>query len=268
MDARLGDDGSVSKVVSVARNRLNSLRRVTDLFLTGRSVKVGESDEGPIYVWVAKPNTFEQGEARGDASTAATMKRYLLQADSALMSALDIEFDEADVEDIAEAIAAAKESLFFNQADQDIRADEAWNDRVQILDRYSLISENAPEEEREAFEKIQQEYLGEIGELVSKRQRETVADLLGLNRDALREKYRDIYLERHTIKAYLDAKTHTELYFALRECLSRDGVDHERCTHPRLLDSRDQASDLPDELVDILVNEIASMEIRADKAGN
>ena len=252
----------------MARNKLNSLRRVTDLFLTGRAVKVGEGNDGPIYVWVAKPNTFEQGEARGDASTAATMKRYMLQADEALMAALDLEFYESGPEEVAEAIAESKEALFFNQSDQDLRADEEWDDRIQLLDRYELISENAPADERDAFEKIQQEYLGELGELVMKRKREMVADLLDLGQEELRKKYQEIYLERHTIKAYLDAKSHTEMYFALRECLSRDGSDHERCTHPRLLDSRDQAGDLPDELAAILAQEIAALEIRADKAGN
>ena len=54
----------------MARNRARALRRVTDLFVRGKAVRAFEStstSEDDVWIWVAKPNTFERAEAIKDA---------------------------------------------------------------------------------------------------------------------------------------------------------------------------------------------------------
>ena len=255
----------------MARNRARALRRVTDLFVRGKAVRAFEStstSEDDVWIWVAKPNTFERAEAIKDAQHAAALKRYQILGDPDEVAILEHEFAEAGRESIAEQIARSQESLFLYLADKDLRAEESWAERLLIIDRAKRIPDDAPEEDLEAVGKIQADYLQEVGKRSSERMAEKVAELMDLPVEKLLEKYKEAYVAARTSDSYLGAKRDTEIMYALRDCQSTDGENHDLCVHSRLLDTHEDVHDLDDELIAIVAKTLDQMEMTELQSGN
>jgi hypothetical protein len=59
---------------------MDRLRRVTDLFVEGRTLYLGNDDENkPVLVWVNKLNSFEVEESRRDAVSARGLRLLELE---------------------------------------------------------------------------------------------------------------------------------------------------------------------------------------------
>ena len=74
-----------------------------------------------------------------------------------------------------------------------------------------------------------------------------------------------------SFEAFSTEYTVTEIFYALRDCQateSGNGWNHERCTHARLCQSREEVHDLPDELVSMVNRALADMAMSAEDAGN
>jgi len=251
------------------------LRRVTDLFTSGRELVIGEDDQGePVLIWLAKLNTFQRGECHRDGEAAQARRVAALGEDSDEIRAANTQFEVASDEEIFDFILANQGGSFYLKAQDDVRAEEGWREKITLLERDASLEEGgspATDEEREAITKVQLEYLDAIEAARQRRWDDAKKDLADLDRDELHRRYLDTARSNMAEAAFWQEFRRTELYLSVRDCTatrSSDGYDHSSCTHARLLVSRAGVNDIPQELLDRIRQGLSDLNATPTEAGN
>lgn len=233
-----------------------ALRRITELFIEGTECVLDENE--PVLVWVNKLNPFEIDEARKDGQSARTRFTLALEDPRSEESQLfDLQASRVEDEAIVLGLAASKRNEDMVAANEDLRADPEWADKVNLLDRADeQIGTRPPgDPERDTVDRVMAEYWAELDERVEAKRAERVADFKSLPREELRAKYRKEWIEQRGNDAFLMEFRITELFFCLRECKATARDDngrwqHTLCDHrQKLLDDRAQVRSLPEGLV-------------------
>ena len=236
---------------------------ITDLFTRGTTIKLADGR----YAWVMKPTAFHRGEAQRDARRAVILSRSALKADIQEMSALHSQLEMSDPADVAHALAEEKRAQYLSEADDDLRAEKDWAERFEVIDRVQISTdEDAEPDEQEML--ILEEYELELTKRSVDLHNAYVRELLDLSQDELFEVVEEAFLQRHSLTAYLDARTRTEVYYALRKCVSADGEDHSQCDHRKALPNKGAVEDLADEVNRLVQAALRDLEISDKTAGN
>ena len=263
--------------MSTSRRPEDRLRRVTDLFVRGKEIYLGDDETGtPILVWVSKPNQFERSEARKDGLFGKQKRLMMLALDSEECLAVRDEGEQLSDEELVEALLSPKQSELILLARDDVEADENWHDRLELLERWnSLTQEQGSEvspEENERFIEISTQYIDAINEAMKVRARDFRQELASEPRDDLIDKYVETYRQNQALAAFQTEAQLTELYFALRDCEATerlgDGWDHSKCKHPRLAPSRADVRNLGDVLLDRARSVLIEISVSEREAGN
>jgi len=256
------------------------LRRVTDLFTSGRELLLsGADDDGqPILVWLAKLNTFQRGECHRDGEAAQARRVAALGEDSDEIRAAITQFEVAPDEEIFDFLLISQGGAFYIKAQEDVRAEEGWRDKIALLERDAALEEGgspASTEEREAITKVQVEYLEAIEAARQTRYDDAKKDLADLDRDELRRRYLDTVRANMAENVYWAEYRRTEVYLSVRDCSAttstasgESGYDHSACTHLKLLASRAGVNDIPQELLDRIRQGLGDLNATPTEAGN
>lgn len=255
---------------------LDRVKRLTDLFLEGTEVYLGDDDEGaPVVVWVNKLNSFEDDECRRDGIAARAERQMELsrpenpEAQSSRMAATRLEDDE-----MVSRIVEQRFDEDYLAAMDDAEMDEDWREKLEYLRRGEQILDDADanEKRRQQYQETSEAWFNYVRALTQKRQDARRDQLAGLDREELIDKLMEEIRNRAAAMAFMEERRVTELYFAVRDCkATRVGHawDHENCDHrQRLLPSRQAVRELPEVVIDKLVAGLNSITVDRRTAGN
>lgn len=253
------------------------LRRVTDLFIRGQEVEVAPG----VAVWVNKPNSFERDEADKDGRTGRQRRLLPLREPQ----------DPEDRSDELQLAYAATESLSTDElvtgavsqnrsreyllALDDIRADEAWAEDMVLLERADALQADGSqmsEAEAEAMIELNAKYMNEIDKRFTDRMTVLEDEIRAEPREKLIQLYLETWRQTVGLEAYELERWKTQMYYAVRECdAPKDGNgrwDHTKCRHLRLLESRREVNDLPDDFITLVDPVLQNLLVPPRDAGN
>ncbi len=250
------------------------LHRVTDLFVTGREL-VLQAGPDPVLLWINKLNSFQRGDAQRDGAAAQARRMAALTEDSDEIQAALVRLDDLDRDEVIGFLVRQYDDEDFLAAVDDVRADESWTEKLEIVDRaQALEDEGSPptDEERQAVLTINQDYLTAVQEARERRVEERRTDYAEVPIEELRKEYVEAYKKRISMATFMVEYEKTQVYYATRDCEAKareDGTwDHAGCTHKPLLPGRAAVAEMPEELFQQIRQVLADMTMPPATAGN
>jgi hypothetical protein len=255
------------------------LKRITDLFIEGRVAEFGIDPDGvPVLVWVNKPNSFEEEEARRDGLAARTEHLLELKDDTHpdIVNARS-QLHDRDIAALIEARVNQKYDEDFVGALNELESDKEWTERLEYLRRFADLLNDAavPEDDprRARYAEVTREYQAAMTAVTKRLQDERRKDLADVSRDELVEDYLNDFREREAFSRFLAEKRITEIFYALRDCQGTKkptgGWDHSNCEHRnRLLVSRSDVRSLPQGVIETAISVLEGMTATPRESGN
>jgi hypothetical protein len=254
----------------VALNRA-SYRRVPDLYVVGG---VLELLDGSV-MWLQIMNPFEREEAQHDAAVVRSRLMLALKdsADSdemAQVRSMYIDLGRDGV--IAQLLESKKVELFIEVMD-DMRTEDDWRERIEILQRNDDISTLPTEMEQNYLIEMQQAYALEVAKRLESAVMVDSEILEETSEESLYEQYRDWYLEQRGGTLGMGEYRLTEMWYACRACVASktDGEwDHSGCEghQIRVFESKDDVKHLPEKLQAVIVARLMELEMTEREAKN
>lgn len=251
------------------------LHRVTDLFSSGRELVLGQADGEPILVWIAKLNTFQRADAQRDAGAARARRIAGLIEDSDEMQALRVQLAGKTREEKIEFILQPKDNQAFLLANDDIRAEPDWRERIEMLERAETLDSdgNPPtDNERDALAAARREFFDAVSAAHKKRMDDFREDYRGVDEADLDTEYLETARSNLGSNAFFEEYRRSEIYYAARDCTAKSlpngRWDHTACTHLRLLPNKAAVNDLPEELIERIRTAIEALTMAPSDAGN
>lgn len=249
---------------------LADLKRVTDLFVEGTEVPFDEHADPPVLMWVNKMNSFQREECQRD-GLAARSRMVIATKESGSVDYLRFEaaLSELDDEGLRTSVVDQDNNSRFLDAMDELKADPDWKERLEAATR---ITPDMDETERQVVIKLNEEYADELQKRIDARRETRRFELMGLDTQSLREKYRTSWLESHGSVAFQREYTKTHLYYALRPCAGTKAVaggwDHSQCDNhmQRALDDREEVAALPPTVFDRLIAAAREVEVPGREA--
>lgn len=258
------------------------LRRVTDLFVEGTEMYLGDDDQGvPVVVWVNKLNSFEVEESRKDAVAARGLRLMELEKDDnperqAMMS----QVNRWDTDRLRQARVDQQSDELYMSAINDLEADEGWGDKIATLRRLPTLLKDegaARDDKRWAqFDELNQEYLQTLQDRLAQLQAEKKREFEDLDRSTLVDAFMEAWANRLSLDEFMQEKRRTELFFALRDCKATrvkfeagERWDHAGCDHTvRLIESRASVGSLPEGVIEKAMDVMDGVTVPQREAGN
>lgn len=248
----------------------DKLRRITELFERGDLVEIGKRDDGtPEFIWVQKLNSFEYDEATKDGRYARGLRMEALKRDEKEQAVLNDLVGAFSDEELVQLVLDERAPEMMQRANAEVRSLEGWQDRLAVLDRQQLGT--ASSEEAEALEALNREFGAEVRKVYERMVAQERTDMLAQAREEREVAWRDAYYQRAAATEFMSGFRQTEVFYALRD-VEVELVDGEwqpkaGVPKPRLLSDRDEVRDLPDGLLD-LVLEALQRQMTQEQAGN
>ena len=255
------------------------LRRITDLFVEGTEVYLGDDKDGnPVLIWVNKLNSFEVEEARRDGSS----RRGLRLAELAQPSAPERQSLIAEVamwpdDKLRERWVGQKVEELYIDVVNDIEAEEEWRENLDVMRRLpTLLAEAnaAPDDpRRQQLMELQEAYFTAIRERQEVKQREQLREAEALSRDKLEESFFEQWRQRITLDEFMEERRVTELFYALRDCqatrVDPTTWDHSNCNHTeKMLANRGLVRGLPEAVLAKCIDALEGVTVPQRAAGN
>lgn len=264
---------------------VDRLRRVTDLFVEGKTLFLGLEDDGkPVTVWVNKLNSFEMEESRRDAVTARGLRLLeLVKTDNPERQALMARVERWSDEELVRHRVDQQGDEIYLDVINDLESDKDWAEKIAIMRRLPTLLDDsgAPEndERRKQLTDLNQEYMKALGDRLEKATNDKAVDLAKLSREHLVEDFMESWRSRLSLDEFMQEKRATELYAAMRECQAemlpgafRDDEgrwNHAKCDHRiRLLEARAAVKLLPEPLLEKVINTLDDITTPDREAGN
>lgn len=261
--------------------KLERIKRITDLFVEGTEVKLGEDEAGtPVVVWVNKVNSFELEESRRDGLAARAEKiMELKDPQSPERKILEVQADSLSRDDMITATANRKYDEDYLHAMNDVESDPEWRDRLLFLQRMDELHDDAgikdDDERRKRHADLQTNYFNALREAANKRQEDRKQELADLDDDELRERFIEWTVEQTSMTSYMAEMRVTQLFYAVRDCqaipdeegrFSKDS--HKGCTHERMLSERHEVNTLPEEVLSAVADALNRVTVDQRTSGN
>lgn len=257
---------------------IGRLRRVTDLFIEGEEVFLG-NDAGnvPVVIWVNKLNSFEIEEARRDGIVQRGLKmRDLADPDSPERAAFDAEVRLMNDERLQQAWVNHHVEEMYLDVVNEIETSEEWRTKVEEMRRLPelLTDAGAPQTDPrwKQVEELQIAYMEAIRAGQEKAQKDSLREAQDFARDDLEASYFEKWRERQTLDIFMEERRITEIYVSARECDATrdgDGWDHRACDHgKRLLPHRSMVKSLPPQIIEKIIDVLDDITTPQREAGN
>lgn len=244
------------------------LKRLTDLFQFGRTVHLGEDENGdPVVVWLQKLNASQRQECISDGQFASGKVQLGLTEESDKIALLRTQLATSSEEEKISFIIGPELPDAYRGAYDDVHAMEYWQENLHLIDRGPLTEdgEDLNEEETEEFARLNARYSSDLENALERRVDDVRQEWKGRPDDELDEAFLEAFRRSQGSEAFQEAFRWTQLYFSVRDChaVSRENGrwDHEKCAHSRLFDSRQDVKDsLPQEVIDLLLREYEEID--------
>lgn len=242
-------------------------RRLTDLFVQGRAVKLPDD----THLWVQVINAYERDECINDAQVARARLVLALKENGSERIKVEARLTEKGRDVLISDLADVKTEAKYAEIVNEIEADPEWREKVNILRRHN------PDESATAITEDEVALVASLGEAwlteINKRvadERDWQLQYYGhVDDEALLEDYLEAWLDRRGSEVANAEYSLTELWYATRYCDAApdaDGnLDHARCAgHPnRVFPTKADARAMPDSLKGILANALAEVGMNA-----
>ena len=263
---------------------IDRLRRVTDLFIEGETLYMGMDDDGqPVTLWVNKLNSFEVEESRRDGMAARGLRLMELQADNSteFLAAQHLVKRWSDEELFTVRVSQLADDLYLDVMN-DLEADDEWSEKIQLLRRMPqmLEDEKAPEDDprRKQLHELNVGYLEQIRNRQEASQKKAFKEVGKQGRENVERDYFEAWRNRTSLDEYMETRRMSEMFFSLRDCSAQEGEgstaesrrwNHSACSHGRrLLESRSQVRELPEEVITRVVDALDGIVVSERAAGN
>lgn len=199
--------------------------RLEALFRRGKTI---DFPDGTL-MWVQVMNPLEADNAREEASTArARIVLALKEIGSDEQAKSLYEFSQLPPNAAVDAIVNAQQTRWLAQADDKVRDDPEWKERLEIFDRHDALGGRPPEDaERKLLEKITSDYLTEIYRRVGEDADFERQRLTGAPVEEVRERWLELYRERRGEQAAFMEQQITAAWYGARMCEARKPADGE-----------------------------------------
>jgi hypothetical protein len=255
------------------------LKRITDLFTEGDTCFLGDDENAkPVCIWVNKPNSLEEEEARMDAQSTRTQLLLAMSDPShpEIQNANMILSEWTD-EELFQAATNQKYEENITLAVHDIEADEEWNEKLEYIRRQPELLDDAkvPDDDprRVQLAEYNTEYLNKVQELLAVRNDKTMKEVKEAGREKAEEDFMKTYKDKLSIDSYVMESKMTKLFYAMRECeAQRKGEgewDHSKCNHSnRLVEHRGEIRELPEHVLNLVIQTFDNLAVGAKNLGN
>lgn len=255
------------------------LRRITDLFVEGTEVNLGDDPQGnPVLIWVNKLNSFEVEEARRDGAARRGLRLAALADESAVeRQAIAAEVALWNDEQLQTAWVNQKVEEFYLDAINDIETEEEWREKLVTLRRLPTLLQDAAAQSddprRDELIALQESYYREIADRQQSKQKQAMRDAKDMPRKDLERDFFEQWRQRVTLDEFMEERRITELFYALRACegtrVGPNQFDHENCNHAqRALSDRGQVRHLPEQVLMKCMDALDEVTVPQREAGN
>lgn len=255
------------------------LRRVTDLFIEGEEIFLGNDESGEaVVVWVNKLNTFEIEEARRDGIVQRGLKmRDLADPDNPERAAFDAEVQLMNDEKLRQAWVNHHVEEMYLDVVNEIETTEEWRSKVEEMRRMPTLLRDAGAADDDPrwkqLEEIQIAYMEAIRVGQEKAQKDGLKEAEEFSREDLEASYFEKWRERQTLDLFMEERRITEIYVAARECEAKGkpggSWDHKGCDHSkRLLPQRSLVKSLPPQVIGRIIDVLDNLTTPQREAGN
>jgi hypothetical protein len=249
---------------------LSRLRRVTDLFVKGKEVRLPDGS----YLYVRALNSFERAEALSAAQSAKARFAMALEDGGEELDKIRARLVEVGREEFCTQLASARALQGSGKFIAAIEADAEWAERLEILRRSDAGDDATPltPEEIALIAKIGSDFVAEAQRRQDDEQAFQIKTLEGATDDDLVDEYKKTWLEQRG-NAIANAEYRlTEVWYSARLCAAlatalpgepAGVLDHGACGGhaERLFDSRAEVREAPDDLVDLLSGALAEIDM-------
>lgn len=253
-------------------NRIQHLFRRGDVVvLEAENPETGEVEKIPVYV--AKLNAFEKDEAIKDGRSARARRIISFDRDEDEQLQITALLSSMTDADITEDLMRRKAGELLSKAEEQVRADPSWRERLEAIDRAAIAEDGATAEpERNLLATLIDEYQQAIEKGHQVLLRQLKRDLDGTPREEREQDYRRLWRDMLGATAFYENRRQTEVWYALRECevaLDPDGEPDLKTLKvgDRICPTRANVNDLPDEIVTKVLRALDG-EMTPKDAGN
>lgn len=214
-----------------------SLAKLTTLFQEGTEVVLSppQDPSTTIVVWVAKLNAFEEEEANQEARVArARRMNSHRELGTPEYQVLQERRNTATSLEMIEQILVTREPRMFSKALAELRSDEDWTERMEVIE-FSDVSTLSGEE----LELVHRYERDMRSELVTRQLRlvdDLRHELSEMPMEDLRDHFCDEWLEQRGFDTFNDERACQQLYISMRTCVATPPAegsswDHSGCDH-------------------------------------
>lgn len=239
-------------------------RRLTDLYTVGKTLELRDG----TVMWLQVMNPFERDEATHDASVARSRIMLALKEtpDSDESKALRAMWVDTGRDGAIDVLIEAKKIEIFLEVMDEMKTDDEWREKVEMLQRVEDLSTVASETEREYIMAVQEQFALELARRLESATLVEKDILSEMSDEQVYDRYKEWWIEQRGGSIALAEYRLTEIWYAARACVAvRDGDDwdHSGCDgHTvRVFESKDDVKHLPEGLQKYLVEELAELEI-------
>lgn len=256
------------------------LRRITDLFMEGTTLRLGSDESGEIVVFVKKLNDFEVEEARRDGVAQRGLRMMALADENGPeLKAQRHLLSRMDDERLREARLGQRGDEVYLGAVNDLEAQEGWAEKVELMRRLPslLADQDAAHDDprRKQLTDLNADYLDALRACVDERNKGVRSELRADSRETLEIDYLEAWRQRESLDTFIAERRTTEMYLALHACQAvrtsghGDAAwSHGECAHERLLDERSQVHGLPNGLLEKVTAALDGVTVPDRLAGN
>lgn len=231
-------------------------RRLTDLFVTGKAVRMPDG----THLWIQAVNDFERDEALNDAQVTRARIILALKSDGGERVKVMGRLAEIGRDRMIEELVTSRLEMKAGEFVEEVRADPEWAERMEIILKtdWDSSATSATPEETAYLVKINSEVITELTLREGNERDFQIRRLERMSDEDLVDEWVEQWLERRGADRATAEYRLTELAFATRFCaatLDSEGqLDHNRCEghRERVFDTKNEARSMPNQLQALL----------------
>jgi hypothetical protein len=201
-----------------------------------RRGKVLEFPDGTL-MWIQVMNPLEADDVREEAKTAkARLVLALREVGSDEQAKALYDFSLLPKASAVDQIVQSQQTRWLAQADEKLRDDPEWKERLEILDRNQALAGRVPEaSERELLQRITEDYLREVYRRVGEDADFERERLMQGDEAEVRERWLELYREHRGDEAAFKEHQTSAAWIGARVCdatpAGEGRWDHSACDH-------------------------------------
>lgn len=245
-------------------------RRLPELYTVGTELVLLDG----TVMWLQIINPFEVDEAIRDGHVARS--RFVLafrESGSGDQARLRAAFMDQGRDKTIQMLLDARRSEALLEVIDELRVDETWRDKAQLVERGDGLLSVPSEAEREYQAQVEVEYATEVSRRMSALEEYAKVGFESCSDEQLWESYEDWFLESRGAELGMAEYRLTEMLYAARACAatrSGDGWDHGGCDshRVRVFESKEEIRHLPEQLLNQIRDALAELSMSEREAKN